>query len=228
MSVSPDVPAEPGRAGGGRTRAGNGMSRARTGILAGAARCIARYGTRKTTMGDIAREGGVAKATLYNHFRAKPDVYAAVLEAEVDALVRALDGVAEPRGSAAGVAACAAFVAERLASHPVLRRLATAEPELVATLLTPTDNPAWRTARAAATERVSLAQAAGALHAQHDTAAVVDGVLRWSLSYVLWPAPAESIRAAADRLVAGFVAAPAGVGRPAAEPEADTEAREAG
>jgi AcrR family transcriptional regulator len=44
--------------------------------IADAARSLfARYGYRRTSMDDIAREAGVAKATLYLHFTGKEDVF---------------------------------------------------------------------------------------------------------------------------------------------------------
>lgn len=37
-------------------------------------RLFARYGVKRTSMGDIAREGGVARQTLYNSFNNKDAV----------------------------------------------------------------------------------------------------------------------------------------------------------
>lgn len=195
---------------GGRTRAGNGMSRARAGILSGAATCVARFGTRKTTMGDIAREGGVAKATLYNHFRTKDDVLGALATHEVESLLAAVDdGQAQP-GTPEAVSEALAAAATVVAEHPVLRQLAVTEPGLVATLLTPSRHELWQRARSVARDRLSLAQAAGGLHPQHGTEALVDAALRWVVSHALWPATAEEIRAGAHRVVHGMVAAPRG------------------
>ncbi|MCW2607721.1 MAG: Transcriptional regulator, TetR family, partial [Frankiales bacterium] len=59
------------------------MGRTRTAILAAAAACVEQQGVRRTTMGDVAMMSGVAKATLYNHFRTKDDVLAALVEHEV-------------------------------------------------------------------------------------------------------------------------------------------------
>ncbi|KZD05331.1 TetR/AcrR family transcriptional regulator [Oceanibaculum pacificum] len=44
-----------------------------------ARRLFARYGYKRTSMDDIAREAGVAKATLYLHFKGKEDVFRTVL-----------------------------------------------------------------------------------------------------------------------------------------------------
>lgn len=44
-----------------------------------ALRLFARYGYKRTSMDDIAREAGLAKATLYLHFKGKDDVFRAML-----------------------------------------------------------------------------------------------------------------------------------------------------
>ena len=62
------------------------MGRTRDAALAGAVRSVAKYGARKSTMGDIAMLAGIAKATLYNHFRTKPEVYAATVAAHLAVL----------------------------------------------------------------------------------------------------------------------------------------------
>jgi len=214
--------ARPAPSAGGRARAGNGMSRARAGILAGAASCVARYGTRKTTMGDIAREGGVAKATLYNHFRTKDDVLGALLAAQVDDCVSRIEGLDSQRGTASSLAEALACAASFVAEHPVLRHLALAEPALVATIVTPGAGELWERARSVARDRLSLAQAAGSLHARHDTEEMVESSLRWVVSHALWPSAAERVKADAHRIVSGFVAAPAEV-EAAASDEVRTE-----
>ena len=191
-----------------RSRSGNGMTRSRACILSGAATCIARYGTRKTTMGDISREGGIAKGTLYNHFRAKPDVYAALLADEVDYLLAQVAALGTAPGSVESVTDALALAAEWLSGHPVLRALRDREPETAARLARPSAAPPWDRVREAATRRVSLAVAAGALHPQTDPAAAADTLLRWVVSHVVWPAAPGTAAAAARLLVHGLVAPP--------------------
>jgi AcrR family transcriptional regulator len=177
-----------------RSRAGNNMSRSRAGILSGAATSLERYGPRKTTMADIAREGGVAKATLYNHFRDKHEVYAALLEREVDeVLARVLDAQAKAvaeaghAGGTAPLAAALAAAAGEVADHQVLRRVVAAEPVLLAALIQPRDNVPWQRARELATAIVGDAGAG-------------DVALRWVLSHAGWPADGGAVAAGAARL----------------------------
>lgn len=193
---------------GGRARAGNGMSRARGGILAGAATCVTRYGTRKTTMGDIAREGGVAKATLYNHFRAKDEVLSALVAAEVDRLVATVESLPGQPGTSESVVEALVAAACFVSDHAVIRALAGTEPAVVAGLVAPGESDAAKRAVGLARERLSLAQAAGGLHPQHDTAALVDLAVRWVLSHAWSPARPEQVRVAAELLVHGLVTSP--------------------
>jgi AcrR family transcriptional regulator len=189
-------------------RSGNGMTRSRACILSGAAKCLARYGTRKTTMSDIAREGGTAKATVYNHFRTKPDVYAALLADEVDDLLTSVAGLPGAPGSAESVAEALAYAAEWLSEHPVLRALREREPEVAARLARPGEGPLWQQVRHAALARVSLAVAAGALHPQTDPDVAVEALLRWVVSHLTWPAVNGTAAAAARQVVHGLLASP--------------------
>src|ERR687890_2826907 len=78
---------------GAHTRSGNAMGRTRLGLLTGAARAFAEHGLRRSTMQSVAAAAGVAKATLYNHFRTKDQVAAALLAAELDRLTALASGL---------------------------------------------------------------------------------------------------------------------------------------
>ncbi|MGY1887639.1 TetR family transcriptional regulator [Blastococcus sp. SYSU DS0753] len=110
-------------------RARGGMNRTRAGLLEGAARAFAAAGMRRSTMQSVAAAAGVAKATLYNHFRTKDDVVRALLAAELHRLTDLAAGL--PAAEALAV------LADELATHPVLRRLAETEPDQLAGLLAP-------------------------------------------------------------------------------------------
>jgi AcrR family transcriptional regulator len=112
---------------GSHTRSGNAMGRTRLGLLAGAARAFAEHGIRRSTMQSIAAAAGVAKATLYNHFRTKDEVVRALLAAEVDRLTVLVESLPLDRALAA--------LSDELGAHPVLRRLASTEPDVLVGLL---------------------------------------------------------------------------------------------
>jgi AcrR family transcriptional regulator len=165
------------------------MARTRLAVLEGAARSLARSGVRGTTMTDIAAAGGIAKGTLYNHFRRREDVFAALAEHEIRALGELVRNTAGDDLGAALVLA-----AERVAAHPAVQRVAALEPELRGTLLVP----------AAAVLRTAEGEIAETLRrCGRDAApAYVDVVLRWLLSYVV--RPGDSPAAGAAVLVAGL------------------------
>jgi AcrR family transcriptional regulator len=52
-------------------------------ILDAAGRAFGQYGFRKTTLADIVREAGVARATVYKHFSSKEEIFQAVIDREV-------------------------------------------------------------------------------------------------------------------------------------------------
>jgi AcrR family transcriptional regulator len=142
--------AAPSREPGTRVRAGNAMARTRTELLQAAVRVVSERGTRRASMTDIAAEAGVAKGTLYNHFRTKDDVWVALVDAELRAVVDECRGL--PLGAALEHAA------HRLGAHPAVRRLAADEPVILAELVTAGPRATgWRTARAAVADVLTQA-----------------------------------------------------------------------
>lgn len=205
MSSPSDAPV---RAAGTRTRSGNAMLRTRAAILDATALCIERYGVRKTTMSDVSSRAGIAKATLYNHFRTKDDLLAALVLARVEALGTAAAG-------SPSLAQALALAARELATSAPLRRVAADEPAVLVTLVTPADSRGWTAARDAV-RRVLTAGGAAA-----DEPAV-DLVLRWLAGHVLWAASPEEAALGAEVLAAGLQARqPAEEPAPAVVPAAE-------
>jgi AcrR family transcriptional regulator len=148
------------------------MGRTRSAVLDGAGRAIEKHGSRRATMGDIANLAGVAKGTLYNHFRTKHAVYTAALDTGLRTLAEECTTVA-----AEDLADALALAAERLSTSPPLRRIATDEPAVLAGLTSIGTEGEWAVARESV--RATLA-AAG----RTTTEAAVDVVLRWLVSFV--------------------------------------------
>src|SRR5947199_7885034 len=123
--------AAPVREAGVHSRAGNAMARTRAAVLDGAARAVEKHGARKATMADIASLAGIAKGTLYNHFRAKEAVYVAALDAGIRGLAAECVTAAQEDLSEALVLA-----ADRIGTHPALRRIAADEPMVLASMVT--------------------------------------------------------------------------------------------
>lgn len=194
VTGAPASAAEPRRAaphpvaGRGSSRAGNAMARTRAAVLGGARIAIAESGT-SISMTQVAAAAGIAKATLYNHFRSREAVLDAVLADEVRAL---LDGL-----GALPLADALAEAATRIGRHPLLRALAASEPATVAAIARiDLASPHWR--RCADELRAALDQSrrgGGEL------------VLRWLSSFVSTPCEGESaasVAAGAAALVRGL------------------------
>jgi AcrR family transcriptional regulator len=182
--VSADPSAAPRRERGVRSRAGNAMDRTRTAVLDGAGRAVEKYGARKATMADIAMLAGVAKGTLYNHFRTKEAVYAAAIDVGIDALTTECSEAARD-----DLAEALARAAERLGSHPALRRIAADEPALLADLVRVGSGGSWDRARS------GIAAVLTAADRSPDPASV-DLVLRWLASCLAEPAGSAERQAA--------------------------------
>jgi len=164
-----------------RSRAGNAMQRTRTAVLDGARRVIARSGTA-LTMTQVAAECGIAKATLYNHFRSREALLDAVLVDEVQQLIAAADGLP--------LADALAAVAHRIGSSPMLARLASDDPAVVAAIARiDLRAPQWRRAADALRAELARAQRGGG-----------ELVLRWLASFISTPLDASAARSASALL----------------------------
>ncbi len=196
----------PRRQVGTRTRSGNAMLRTRAAILEATGRRLGSEGARATTMADIAYAAGIAKATLYNHFRTKPDVLSALVDDQVAALaadaVVAAQQVVDSAPAQERLAAAMTQATITLAAHPALRRLAVDEPTALLPLLVPGQGRGWFQARAA----VGDVLVATGLPAVPDA---VELVLRWLVSQLLWPVEPGAAAAGAALLAAGIATAQA-------------------
>lgn len=188
MSVDPS--AAPVRERGVHSRAGNAMQRTRAAVLDGAVRAVEKHGARRTTMADIAMLAGIAKGTLYNHFRTKEAVYTAALESSVRALGEECVTVAGD-----DLAEALALAAERISGSAALRRVAGEEPAVVSALTSIGTDGAWAMART---------MTRGVLRAAHvrDDETAVDLVLRWLVSFVA--VPGHDVEAQATLLARGL------------------------
>jgi AcrR family transcriptional regulator len=137
-------------------------------------------------MAQVAAAAGVAKATLYNHFRTRDAVLAGLLAAEVETLIEAHGE--RPLASALVDAATA------ISEHPVRRALAQLEPAVLAGLgRVDLTVPGWQRARAAV----------GVLLARESRGGT-ELVLRWLASFVVSPADRPTIVADVSALLGGL------------------------
>ena len=198
VSESVDISsAPPRREPGTRSRAGNAMLRTRAALLEGAQRAVEKYGVRRTSMGELANAAGIAKGTLYNHFRTKDDVWAALIDHEVTSLADECVAVAR----ADGLTAALERAADRIAAHPGLRRVAADEPAVLARLVDVGDGPGWSTARTAVADVIRVEHPA----VEPDDARVAT-ILRWLVTFVSSPGRPGEARGGAELVTAGLAA----------------------
>ncbi len=164
------------------------MNRTRVALLDGAREAVTVSAT-KITMAQVATAAGVAKATLYNHFRTREAVLAALLADEVNRLVEA--------SADRDLAEALADTALALSDNPMLRSIARLEPGTLA-LLAQVDmaSEGWRRARDAIRTLLHEAGRGG-----------TGTVLRWLASHVVTPAACADITADVEILLTGLPAA---------------------
>lgn len=111
----------------------------REAILESALEVIAQRGYHASSIDDIAREAGVSKALIYEHFASKQDLYAELLEQHAGQLFSSLAEAISDAGRdasarlAVGFDAFYGFVEEHTVAWRLLFREAT-DPEAVALL----------------------------------------------------------------------------------------------
>lgn len=140
----------------------------------------------KITMAQVAARAGVAKATLYNHYRAREDVLRDLLLAEIDTVISAVEYL--PLSNALYRAAVA------VSENPLLEALGAQDPAGLSVLaMIDVRAPGW----------ARVAQAVDRLLARQGRRGTPT-VLRWLSSFVLAPADTADIGADVDVLVAGL------------------------
>jgi AcrR family transcriptional regulator len=164
------------------------MRRTRVALLNGARAAVEHNGLA-ITMAEVAARSGVAKATLYNHFRTREDVLDALLTAEVTELVAECAGMSLGDGlRRAGM---------RLAHHPLVRALARQDPRSVLALArVDVTCDGWRLVRDVIAERLICDGYDGSIGA---------GVLlRWLAGCLVAGGPDAVIEAEVDVLLTGL------------------------
>jgi AcrR family transcriptional regulator len=99
--------------------------------------CIARHGLGKTTVDDIAREAGCARATLYRYFGGKQELVAATVNAETSRIAGSLQEAAAEAGTLEDtILAILTTASSELGANAALQFVATHEPERLLPSLT--------------------------------------------------------------------------------------------
>jgi AcrR family transcriptional regulator len=101
-------------------------------ILAATLVTLARYGVAKTTLEDVAKEAGCARATVYRYFGGKAQLLHAVVEHESARILAAIDAsVVDGMAVEDALVAMATTAAHELLEHDALQFVLAHEPELI-------------------------------------------------------------------------------------------------
>jgi AcrR family transcriptional regulator len=154
-------------------------------ILDAAAALFARAGLRGTTVEDVAREGGVARITVYRRFAQKDRLVDAVLLRECRRVLAELDEAmrAHPTMHERMVEGFVATM-RLVRGHPLIGRLLAAEPETLLPYLTLRAGPGIAVARAFLAHRIRDGRPAEEDDGVEQTAELL---VRLTLSFVLTP-----------------------------------------
>jgi TetR/AcrR family fatty acid metabolism transcriptional regulator len=105
-------------------RSGPG-SPARTRVLDTAARLFTEQGYENVHVSDVAREAGVGKATLYQYFKSKSDLFVACLDRLIDVMTAAQSQFMAGEGSSL-LTDVERYAAAMIASYPSYRMMVSA------------------------------------------------------------------------------------------------------
>jgi AcrR family transcriptional regulator len=177
-------------------------------VLDAALKCIARVGLGKTTLDDVAREAGCARATVYRCFANKQQLQVALVAREALALRDAIAEATAPHSAFEDAITAAVVTSARfLTNHQALAFVCAHEPEVLLPYL------AFEREDAVLREAAALAAPAFTRFCDAATAERLgEWLARTTLSYLCNPSPTiditqpEHVRVlVGDFIVPGFV-----------------------
>ena len=155
--------------------------RTRGAIMSAARALLSESGISATNMIDIADRAQVSRASLYNHFRDKHEVFVALVETEVNRIAT-LALVAQSRAEALYM------ISREISGHEGIRTAIARDGDLMAAALTARDHKVWveiyaQLSKVFATDVVGVGL-----------------VLRWLMGQVTAPLSEEHSREQANRI----------------------------
>lgn len=157
--------------------------RTRSAIMDAARALLSESGISGTNMIEIADRAQVSRASLYNHFRDKGEVFVALVETELER-ISTLALVAQSRAEALYL------ISREISEHQGLQKALKTDGDIMANVLSASDHKIWveiysQLAKIFATDVVGVGL-----------------VLRWLMGQVTAPLSQEHSRQQADRLAA--------------------------
>lgn len=173
-------------------------------ILDAAERCMARYGLRRVSMGDVAAEAGVSRGSVYRYFADRDALVDAVLERTADRFVAASEAGLDRAPDLAGQVAAAVMFILRGGDDEAGLHLPGETDSLFATLLTARREVLFGRWVAFWEPRLAVAERRGEVRAGLDRSQTGELIVRLLLSFAVLPT-VVSFDAADPGAVAGFV-----------------------
>jgi AcrR family transcriptional regulator len=153
--------------------------KSRAAILAAAKTVISEVGSYQANMIDIAARAEVSRATVYNHFTDKAEMFRDLLESEIHRLAILARSAPTP-------ADALYELSQAISRDTALRQMAQSDPADIVQLISQGEHALWNLVRTSLTE---LFGAQSAL------------VLHWLLGQIASPLSQAASRAQADHLV---------------------------
>jgi AcrR family transcriptional regulator len=179
-------------------------------ILDAAARCVRRYGLRRTTMEEVARLAGVSRGTVHRYFRDKDTLLREVFSRADSQVIREITAVMDAQATLLEQVVALAL---RLRAYEdeALLELRDTEPEVVAVMLTSGAGPMLGRWVDVLVPYVEAAVARGEVRADLDVRRASEWTMRIILSLQTTPSvtfdrtePADLRAFLADHLITGF------------------------
>lgn len=162
-------------------------------LLEAADRVVRRHGFKKTSMGDVALEGGVARGTLYRHFDSREALFDALMEWSANQFFREVSAAMDGRSCLSDqLGECIELVAR--ATHPGAQGHAIS-PETMARMLGTNGAHALRKTAAVLRPYLEAARERGEVRRDLDVPDASEWLARILLSFTIFQA---SIAYAAD------------------------------
>jgi AcrR family transcriptional regulator len=196
----------PERRWGGKERLDNGDD-ARERLLNAAERCFERFGLRRTTVDDVAREAKVSRSTVYRYFDGRGDLIAGAYLREseaVNAKVQALMSKPGPYAERLIKATLRSIEAVRRGKY--LPLMLTPEGSLLASKAVTASSAFYDTMRATMGPFVEQAKADGELRPDLELDDLNEWTLRIIFSFAMFDSPTERDEQRIRHLLETFLA----------------------
>jgi AcrR family transcriptional regulator len=169
-------------------------------VLEAALKEFSEVGIRRTSIDDVARRVGLARATVYRHVGTKNHLIELVIEAETRRAIAEFDHILSRQDDAAqAIEAGFVFLVRYVQDHPLFDRMLHREPEILLPALTINAGPVLAVYRSLIAERLKIWQDRGRIDPVNvDRAA--EAIVRFAVSLLLTPhgvADADDPRAVA-------------------------------